>query len=68
MLTIFMAMAQAFLESGFGVALVQKKDVTQADTSSVFYFNVAVGLVLAGLLCLAARGLPPSIDSRLWSL
>jgi O-antigen/teichoic acid export membrane protein len=54
MLAIFMAVAQTFLDSGFGVALIQKKEVTQADTSSVFYFNVVVGIVMAGLLCLAA--------------
>jgi teichuronic acid exporter len=54
MLAIFMAVAQAFVSSGFGVALVQKKEVTPADASSVFYLNVAAGLVLAGLLCLAA--------------
>jgi len=54
MLTIFMAVAQAFLDSGFGLALVQKKEITEADTSSVFYFNLAIGSVLTGLLYLAA--------------
>lgn len=54
MLTIFMAVGQVFLQSGFGVALIQKKEATQADTSSVFYFNLIIGLALAGLLCLAA--------------
>lgn len=54
MLAIFMAVTQALLTSGFGSALIQKKEVTQADTSSVFYFNLGIGVVLAGLLCLAA--------------
>lgn len=54
MLAIFMAVSQSFLTSGFGLALIQKKEVTRVDTSSVFYFNLAIGLVLAGLLCLAA--------------
>ncbi len=54
MLMIFIAIAQAFLDSGFGLALIQKKDMTQADTSSVFYFNIVIGVALAGLLYLAA--------------
>jgi len=54
MLGIFMAIAQSFLTSGFGLALIQKKEVTGVDASSVFYFNLIVGVVLAGGLCLAA--------------
>ena len=54
MLAIFMAVIQAFLDSGFGAALIQKRDVTQTDTCSVFYFNILVGLVAACLLSLAA--------------
>ena len=54
MLTIFMALAQTFLDSGFGAALIQKRDATQIDTCSIFYFNIAVGLVVAGFLCLVA--------------
>lgn len=54
MLAIFIAVIQAFLDSGFGAALIQKRDVTQTDTCSVFYFNIAVGLVGAGLLSLVA--------------
>jgi O-antigen/teichoic acid export membrane protein len=54
MLTIFMAVAQSFLDSGFGAALIQKRDVTQIDTCSIFYFNIAVGVAAAALLCLFA--------------
>lgn len=54
MLTIFMAVAQSLLDSGFGSALVQKRDATQLDKCSIFYFNIVVGLVIAALLCLAA--------------
>ena len=54
MLTIFMAVAQSFLDSGFGAALIQKRDASQTDTSSIFYFNIVVGLIVAGLLCLVA--------------
>ena len=54
MLTIFIAVAQSFLDSGFGAALIQKRDVTQIDTCSIFYFNIMVGVVAAGVLCLIA--------------
>lgn len=54
MLMIFMAVAQTFLDSGFGAALFQKREVTQADICFIFYFNIVVGLAAAGLLCLTA--------------
>lgn len=54
MLTIFMAVAQTFLDSGFGAALIQKREITKTDTCSIFYFNILVGLIAAGLLCLVA--------------
>ncbi len=54
MLTIFMAIAQSFINSGFGQALIQKQDVTHIDECSIFYFNILVGFLAAGLLCLAA--------------
>jgi O-antigen/teichoic acid export membrane protein len=51
MLTIFMAVAQAFIDSGFGAALIQKREVTATDMCSIFYFNIFLGLVSAGILC-----------------
>src|SRR3990172_5149086 len=52
MLAIFMAVIRTFLDSGFGAAMIQKREVTQTDICSIFYFNIFVGLVAAGLLCL----------------
>jgi teichuronic acid exporter len=54
MLTIFMAVAQSFLDSGFGAALIQKRDITQKDICSIFYFNIVVGMMASGLLCIIA--------------
>jgi O-antigen/teichoic acid export membrane protein len=54
MLLIFIALARTFAESGFGAALIQKRDATQIDICSIFYFNLFVGLMAAGLLILAA--------------
>lgn len=54
MLAIFMAVAQSFIDSGFGQALIQKQNATHIDECSIFYFNIVLGFVAAGLLCLAA--------------
>jgi teichuronic acid exporter len=54
MLWVFIAVAQAFTDSGYGLALIQKREVTPVDTSTIFYFNIAVGLVAMGIVCLVA--------------
>ena len=54
MLTFFLAVAQSFTDSGYGAALIQKREATQTDTSSIFYFNIAVGLAVMTAVCLAA--------------
>lgn len=52
MLVIFTVIAQTFLDSGFGSALIQKKDAVYIDECSIFYFNIIVGFVAAGIMCL----------------
>lgn len=54
MLAIFLAVSQSLVDSGFSQALIRKQDRTETDNSTVFYFNIAVGLVLYGLLFLSA--------------
>ncbi|MBY7868094.1 lipopolysaccharide biosynthesis protein [Vibrio fluvialis] len=46
MATVFMGIAGVFGDAGLGAALIQRKHVTQIHYSSVFYFNVTVGLTL----------------------
>ncbi len=41
LITIFIDIANVFVSSGFGAALVQKKDADEVDFSSVFYFQHA---------------------------
>ena len=55
MLTIFIGIANSFVVSGFGSALIQKKELSIEDTSSVFYFNLVAGVVLAGLLWITSH-------------
>ena len=54
MLGIFMAIAQTFIDSGFSNALVQKKDRTEVDFSTVFYFNIVVALLVYLILYFSA--------------
>ncbi|MDO5445470.1 MAG: lipopolysaccharide biosynthesis protein [Eubacteriales bacterium] len=45
---------QVFVESGFGTALIQKKDADDLDFSSVFFFNIVICIVLYLALFFAA--------------
>ncbi|MCL5282116.1 MAG: oligosaccharide flippase family protein [Planctomycetes bacterium] len=54
MLTIFMEVAGAFVDSGFSAALIQKKEVKDIDICSAFYVNVLTSLAAMGLLYVGA--------------
>ncbi len=54
MLTIFIAISQSFVDSGFASALIRKQHCTMADYSTVFYFNLAVACLVFGLLYVSA--------------
>jgi len=45
MITIFIAISTSFINSGFGTALIRKSDCTSEDYSTVFYFNLVVGIL-----------------------
>ena len=46
MLGIFMAIAQTLVDSGFGNALIQKKNRTEIDYSTTFYFNIVISIFI----------------------
>jgi len=54
MLMVFMEIAQFFIDSGFGAALIQKQNLTYTDECSIFYFNILVSFLATALLCLVA--------------
>lgn len=54
MLSIFFAVAATFQQCGFGTALVQKKDRTDADFSTTFIFNVSASVIVYAVLFFAA--------------
>ena len=54
MLAVFIAVSQSLVDSGFSQALIRKQVPSEIDNSTVFYFNIVVGLLLYGLLFIAA--------------
>ena len=47
---IFFAVAGVLVDSGFGGALIQKKDADELDYNSVFYLNLALSFVAYAVL------------------
>jgi teichuronic acid exporter len=54
MLSIFIAISQSFIDSGMGSGLIQKKNRTNKDFSTVFIFNFVISVVCYGILYLSA--------------
>lgn len=54
MLMIFMLLAESFIDGGFGSALIQKKQPTQTDYSTIFFWNLGMAVLLYAVLYLSA--------------
>ena len=54
MLSIFMVLAEAFIDGGFGSALIQKKQPTQEDYSTIFWWNLGMAVVMYAILFVSA--------------
>lgn len=54
LVTVFTGILSVFINSGMGVALIQKKDADDLDYSSLFYFNMVMCLTLYGVMFLCA--------------
>ena len=54
MLSVFLALASTFVESGFGTALIQDSGATDKEFSTVFYSNAAFGVLLYLFMYVAA--------------
>lgn len=48
------AILQVFVDSGMGIALIQKKEVTEIDYSTVFITNLITSIILYGIMFLTA--------------
>lgn len=44
--TIFIAIANVFIQQGFGTALVQRKNIKEEEISTVFFLNLLVAFIL----------------------
>lgn len=54
MLAIFMQVGQVFVDSGFANALIQKKECSEKDYSTVFFYNLIISALLYLLLYFSA--------------
>lgn len=54
LLLVFINIANVFVTNGFGESLVQGKDVTDGDYSTIFHCSFALSLLLYGAIFLAA--------------
>lgn len=50
MLHVFIAISSIFVSAGFGSALIQKKNPTHIDYTSVFYWNLVASIFFYGIL------------------
>lgn len=62
---VFINILQTINESGFGIALIQNQQRDESDLSTVYYFNIALGLILYLLLFLVAPLLSAFFDQDL---
>lgn len=52
--TIFISILQGFVDSGFSNSLIRKKDVSDDDFCTLFYFNLVVSILMYGILYIGA--------------
>ena len=62
MLMIFMVLAEAFIDGGFGSALIQKKRPTQEDYSTIFWWNLGMAVVMYVILYVSAPAIASFYD------
>lgn len=65
LITIFIDIANVFVSSGFGAALVQKKDADKVDFSSVFYFSIVMSWVLYAIVFFCAPAVARFYDKEI---
>ncbi len=54
LMIIFTTLANVFIQRGFNTALVQNKDVTEEDYSSVFWMSLGIAGIIYGILFASA--------------
>lgn len=64
LLLVFTSIATVFVQSGLGTALVQRKEISQLELSSVFYYTISVASILYVLLYLLAPYIEDFYDAE----
>jgi O-antigen/teichoic acid export membrane protein len=54
MMMVFFAVANVFIESGLGQSYVQKENVTELDTNTIFFSNFGISIIVYTVLWFAA--------------
>ena len=54
MMTIFLAFSTFLVDSGFCQALIHEKEVTEMDKSSLFWFNLLLGIIVYSIFFIIA--------------
>ncbi len=52
LINVFISLSNVFVESGLGVGLVQKKDLSQKDINTVFISGIVISIVIYGTIFL----------------
>ncbi len=71
LLALFIGLAVTFVDGGLSAALIQRQDIEHTDESTVFWFNLGAGVVMAGALwlvapCIAAFYDKPILVALMW--
>lgn len=54
MILVFISISKSVIDSGFTQALIRKQDADQDDYSTIFYFNLFVGILIYVILFISA--------------
>jgi teichuronic acid exporter len=54
MITVFISLAQVFVDSGLSQSLIRKQNCTYLDYSTIFWVNLVIGLISYAIIWLAA--------------
>lgn len=55
MLVVFTQISRTIIDSGFTIALIREKEVTQVDLSSVFFLNFGLSIIVYGILYICSQ-------------
>ena len=55
--TFFITVTNVLVEGGFGAALINKKNTTQTDYSTIFFINIGFSVFLYLLLYVSSAGI-----------